>query len=60
MMKNEFLFWMAILPSCHVVVTGLVVELIIEMPLNWSDTLTAIQNHYLGIELRNFSFTNLK
>lgn len=59
-MKNEFLFWMAILPSCHVVVTGLVVVLVIQMPLNWSDTLTAIQNQYSICDVRRYSFTNLK
>ncbi len=59
-MKNEFLFWMAMLPSCKVVVTGLVVELIIYMPLKWSDMWIAICDRYHASNLSFCSSINLK
>lgn len=59
-MKNEFLFWMAMLPSCKVVVTGLVVELIIYMPLQRSDMRMAIGDRHHAINLSFCSNTNLK
>jgi hypothetical protein len=57
-MKNEVLFWMAILPSCKVSIIGLVVELEIHMPLNWSDTWKVIIDHYSQKQF-TFSPTNI-
>jgi len=45
-MKNEILFWMAVLPSCQVSLVGLVVEIEIEIPLSPSQLLELMQVRY--------------
>jgi hypothetical protein len=45
-MKNEILFWMAVMPSCKVSLVGLVVEIEIEMPLSRSQMLELMHSRY--------------